>query len=64
MTYLFWAFAVVWIGLFAYLYGLVRRTQALEREVADLLDRAGPGPRSARTEIRPAGPPDRTASGR
>jgi CcmD family protein len=39
MTYLFWAFAVVWLGLFAYLYGLVRRSRALERQVAELSGR-------------------------
>ena len=48
MTYLFWAFALVWLGLFVYLYGLVRRSQALKRQVTDLLERSGapgaPGP--------------------
>ncbi len=44
MAYLFWAFAVVWLGLFAYLYGLVRRSRALERQVSELAARrGGPG---------------------
>jgi CcmD family protein len=33
MTYLFWSFAVVWIGLFAYMRALMRRTSALEQEM-------------------------------
>ena len=46
MAYLFWAFAAVWVGIFLYLYGLVRRSRALEREVAELraLGRARPEP--------------------
>ena len=36
MTYLFWAFAVVWVGLVAYLYGLMRRSRRLERELDTL----------------------------
>jgi len=40
MTYLFWASAVVWVGIFLYLYGLVRRSRALEHEVAALRDRS------------------------
>lgn len=40
MAYLFWAFAAVWLGIFVYLYGLVRRSRALERQVADLVERA------------------------
>jgi len=43
MAYLFWAFAVVWIGIFLYLYGLVRRSRALEREVAELRARTRAG---------------------
>jgi CcmD family protein len=39
MAYLFWAFAVVWLGIFAYLYGLTRRSRALERQVAELAAR-------------------------
>jgi len=46
MTYLFWAFAVVWVGLFAYLYGLVQRSRRLERELDAL-----------REEPRAAAPP-------
>ena len=37
MTYLFMVFAVVWGGLFLCLYGLVRRSRRLEREVAELM---------------------------
>ncbi|HLN14689.1 MAG TPA: CcmD family protein [bacterium] len=33
MTYLFWAFAVVWVGLFVYLYGLTQRSRRLEHEL-------------------------------
>jgi CcmD family protein len=33
MTYLFWAFAAVWVGIFLYLYVLIRRSQALAWEV-------------------------------
>ncbi len=40
MAYLFWAFAAVWLALFIYLYGLVRRSRALEERLAELLDRA------------------------
>lgn len=36
MTYLFWAFAIVWIALFIYLRALMRRTRALEDEVQRL----------------------------
>lgn len=36
MTYLFWAYAVVWGGIFLYLYALSRRSQALAREVEAL----------------------------
>jgi CcmD family protein len=39
VTYLFWAFAAVWIGLFVYLRLIMRRTEALEREVEALLGR-------------------------
>ena len=37
MGYLFSAFVVVWLGLFIYLYGLVRRSRTLEREVDALV---------------------------
>jgi CcmD family protein len=40
VTYLFWAFAAVWIGLFAYVYLLIRRTDALWREVRALEERS------------------------
>jgi CcmD family protein len=33
MNYLFWAYAVVWIGLFVYLRMLLRRTRALEEDL-------------------------------
>jgi CcmD family protein len=54
MTYLFWAFAAVWLGMFIYLYGLVRRSRALERQVADLIERSRRAGSSAppRTEER------------
>ncbi|HLJ62353.1 MAG TPA: CcmD family protein [bacterium] len=43
MTYLFWAFAVVWIGLFIYVYGLVQRSRRLERELGELIERSRSG---------------------
>jgi len=43
MTYLFWAFAVVWVGLFAYLYRLVQRSLRLEREIDALSERSRDG---------------------
>lgn len=36
MTYLFWAYAIVWIALFVYVRALMRRTRALEDEVRRL----------------------------
>jgi len=42
MTYLFWALAVVWIGLSAYVYSLIRRCRMMEREIADLRGEVGP----------------------
>ncbi len=36
MAYLLWAFIVVWLGIFGYLYRLMKRSQALERQVAEL----------------------------
>jgi CcmD family protein len=45
MTYLFWAFAVVWVGIFLYLYGLIRRSQALAREVEALREQFQRPPR-------------------
>ena len=46
MTYLFWAFAVVWVGIFFYLYGLIRRSQALVREVEALREQLQRPPRT------------------
>ncbi len=43
MAYLFWAFAAVWIGIFLYLSALLRRSQALEREVELLRERPQKG---------------------
>jgi CcmD family protein len=36
MTYLFWSFAIVWVGLFLYVRALMRRARALEDEVRRL----------------------------
>lgn len=36
MTYLFWSFAIVWIGLFLYVRALMRRARTLEDEVRRL----------------------------
>lgn len=52
MTYLFWAFAAVWIGIFLYLYALGRRSQALAREVDTLRER-----------LQKTAPPSPSASG-
>jgi CcmD family protein len=58
MTYLFWAFAIVWGGIFLYLYALIRRSQALAREVEALRDEAQkPAPPAA-------APADRSRAGR
>ena len=40
MSYLFWAFAAVWVGIFLYLTALIRRTQALAREVETLREQS------------------------
>jgi len=40
MAYLFWAYALVWVGIFLYLYSLARRSHALERQVAELVERS------------------------
>jgi CcmD family protein len=40
---LFSAFVVVWLGLFIYLYGLVRRSRSLEDRIAELARRSGSG---------------------
>jgi len=51
MAYLFWAYALVWVGIFLSLYGLARRSRVLERQVAELVERSRG---SARTQA-PAG---------
>ena len=65
MPYLLCAFVVVWLGLFAYLYGLVRRSLAREREVADLADfvcSGGPA-RTRLGAVRQSGPARPSATG-
>ena len=47
MIYLFASFAAVWIGLFFYLYLLVRRSEALAREVAMLREQSQKAPHPA-----------------
>jgi len=42
--YLFAVFAVVWVGLFLSLFGLVRRSRRLEREVEAMVARSRPMP--------------------
>lgn len=44
MAYLFWSFAAVWIGIFAYLYALMRRMRALEHEIEEFVGRASSAP--------------------
>ena len=59
MTYLFWAFAAVWVGIFLYLYALTRRSQALAREVDALrerLEKTAPPSPSAAGRSRAGGP--------
>lgn len=58
MTYLFWAFAAVWVGIFLYLYALTRKSQALAREVEALREQ------SQRTGQPPAVPAGRPGAGR
>jgi CcmD family protein len=58
MAYLFAAFAVVWIGIFLYLFMLVRRSRLLERQVAELMERSGDAPR------RPSAAASRLGTGR
>ncbi len=36
LSYLFFAFGIIWILLFLYMYSLSRRGRELEREVAEL----------------------------
>ena len=57
MVYLFAAFASVWIGLFLYLYLLVRRSEALAQEVAMLREQSRKIPRPASSAPAPAGRP-------
>ncbi|HLW47646.1 MAG TPA: CcmD family protein [bacterium] len=55
MTYLFWSFAVVWIGLCAYIRVLMRRTRMLEEELRRLAGEPSDAPRTASwMEDRPA----------
>jgi CcmD family protein len=53
MAYLFWAFAAVWIGLFLYLALLMRRSQALARDVEALLEESRRPRRTMPSEERP-----------
>ncbi len=57
MIYLFAAFASVWIGIFLYLYLLVRRSEALAHEVAMLREQSQKVPRPASPSPAPAGRP-------
>jgi CcmD family protein len=57
MIYLFWAFAAVWVGIFLYIYGLIRRSQALVREVETLREQ------SHRTTRPPSSPAERLRGG-
>lgn len=51
LTYLFWASAVVWIAVFAYLYRLARRVDLLEQHVTSLCDDGPPMADSVRTDM-------------
>ena len=57
MIYLFAAYASVWIGLFLYLYLLVRRSEALAHEVATLREQSQRMARPATPAPAPAGRP-------
>ncbi len=57
MIYLLAAFASVWIGLFLYLYLLMRRSEALAHEVAMLRERSERAPRQASPAPAPAARP-------
>jgi CcmD family protein len=57
MIYLFAAFASVWIGIFLYLYLLVRRSEALAHEVAMLREQSQKVPRPVSPSPAPAGRP-------
>lgn len=56
MTYLFWSFAVVWIGLFAYMRALMRRTGALEQEMRRLAGEVSDAPRAGQHTEEGPGP--------
>lgn len=43
LSYLFFAFGVIWVLLFAYLWSLSRRARELERELARLKAERGEG---------------------
>ncbi|UCH85065.1 MAG: CcmD family protein [Candidatus Latescibacterota bacterium] len=43
MSWLFAAFAIVWLVVFAYLFGLGRKQQAIVREIEGLKARLGRG---------------------
>lgn len=49
MVYLLWAFTLVWLAVFCYLYGLARRARVLEREMSDLRAQSGVGHGSGST---------------
>ena len=55
MAYLFWSFAAVWVGIVAYLYALLRRTRALEREIEELVGRGSSAPAVLSEPRPPAG---------
>lgn len=55
MTYLFWAYGAVWVGIFLYLYALLRKTQTLAREVEALREQSQ---KTAHPPTVPAGRPD------
>ncbi len=57
MIYLLAAFASVWIGLSFYLYLLMRRSEALAREVAMLRERSEKAPRQVSPAPAPAARP-------
>ncbi|HXG30836.1 MAG TPA: hypothetical protein VNK81_04255 [Thermodesulfobacteriota bacterium] len=33
MIYLFWAHVIFWVALFIYIYGLIRKSESLKREL-------------------------------
>ena len=58
MTYLFWAYAAVWVGIFLYLFALLRKTQTLAGEVEALREQ------SQKTAHPPTVPAGRPGAGR